>query len=183
MFNWLSKRAGSRRIASALYSRIVAQSRLSDFYVNWRVPDTLEGRFEVLVLHVFLVLEGLRGRGTTADQVAQNLVDAYFTDMDTTMRELGVGDLAVPKKIRKLAAVFYERLADYKHAASNEPSLAKQIDSHIFEGENPESAQILASYARRTLADWRNRAQYGLFTGEIEFAALGEPPATDASAQ
>lgn len=177
MFKWLSRRSAHRRDASVIYRRIVAQSRLPAFYARFGVADTVEGRFEVLVLHMFLVLERLRRHDPNQASLAQHLVDAFFADMDTTMRELGVGDLAVPKRMRKLAGAFYERLGSYRQAMTEQPGLAKAIEAHIFGGANPESAQALASYSQRTLDQTGDRAEGAPLAGAIAFAPLEEASA------
>lgn len=155
MLDWLFRRNRPRRAATALYRRIVAQSRLPVFYAVLGVPDTVEGRFELLALHMFLALECCRRNGAA---VAQPLVDAFFADMDTTMRELGVGDLSVPKRMRRLAAAFYQRLEAYRRAAgADEQELADLIGCHILSERDSDSARYLAMYAARTLALDDNR--------------------------
>lgn len=173
MFNWLAKRRAPRKSASALYGRIVAQSRLAEFYKDFNVPDTVEGRFELLALHMFIVLETLRRQGAGGDPVARCLVDAFFADMDTSMRELGVGDMAVPKRMRKLSAAFYERLNTYRGAAESPASLANTIQDHIFGGVRTERAQALASYALQALAEPQNLAIEALLGGRVEFPDPG----------
>jgi cytochrome b pre-mRNA-processing protein 3 len=90
--------------ANDLYCAIVARARLPVFYQSFGVPDTLEGRFVVLSLHLFAVLHRLKDGGTEAAAMAQALADRFTADMETVLRELGVGDLAIPKRVRKLTA-------------------------------------------------------------------------------
>ncbi|ODS03974.1 hypothetical protein AUC71_06685 [Methyloceanibacter marginalis] len=90
--------------ADELYGAIVAQARLPVFYQGFGVPDTLEGRFVVLSLHLFAVLHRLKDGGSEAATMAQALSDRFTADMETVLRELGVGDLAIPKKVRRLTA-------------------------------------------------------------------------------
>ncbi len=90
--------------ADELYGAIVAQARLPVFYQGFGVPDTLEGRFVVLSLHLFAVLHRLKNSGPEAAAMAQALSDRFTADMETVLRELGVGDLAIPKKVRRLTA-------------------------------------------------------------------------------
>jgi cytochrome b pre-mRNA-processing protein 3 len=90
--------------ADELYGAIVAQARLPVFYQGFGVPDTLEGRFVVLSLHLFAVLHRLKDGGSEAATMAQALSDRFTADMETVLRELGVGDLAIPKKVRSLTA-------------------------------------------------------------------------------
>jgi len=90
--------------AAKLYGAIVAQARLPVFYQDLGVPDTLEGRFLMLSLHLFAVLHRLKGEGPAAVGLAQELSDRFSADMETVLREIGVGDLSIPKKVRGLAA-------------------------------------------------------------------------------
>ena len=96
-----------------LYEAIVAAARHPVAYAEWGVPDTLDGRFDMITLHMFLVLDRLKGEDRA---FRQELVDEFFRDMDRSLRELGVGDLSVGKKVRKMAEVFYGRLAAYDRA-------------------------------------------------------------------
>src|ERR1700761_506939 len=89
-----------------VYSAIVAQSRQPRFYAEWGVPDTVTGRFDMISLHLALVLRRL-GTERDAKVFSQALFDLFFKDMDRSLREMGAGDLAVPKKIRKMGEIFY----------------------------------------------------------------------------
>ena len=90
--------------AAKLYGAIVAQARLPAFYQGFGVPDTLQGRFLVLSLHLFAVLYRLKAEGPPARNLAQDLTDRFSADMETVLREIGVGDLSIPKKVRGLWA-------------------------------------------------------------------------------
>jgi cytochrome b pre-mRNA-processing protein 3 len=100
--------------AGQLYSMIMKQARLPLFYDNG-VEDNMDKRFEMLMLHLFLVLNAMKKHAELEEQ-AQALFDYAFDDMDRTLREIGVGDLSVGKKVRGLAEVFYGRVKQYKEA-------------------------------------------------------------------
>jgi cytochrome b pre-mRNA-processing protein 3 len=102
--------------ADDLYGAIVARARLPVFYQSFGVPDTLEGRFVVLSLHLFAVLHRLKDGGTEAAAMAQALADRFTADMETVLRELGVGDLAIPKRVRTLIASGAGLLQSYEIA-------------------------------------------------------------------
>jgi cytochrome b pre-mRNA-processing protein 3 len=102
--------------ADELYGSIVARARLPVFYQGFGIPDTLEGRFVVLSLHLFAVLHRLKDGGAPAVSTAQELADHFTADMETVLRELGVGDLAIPKKVRGLAASGSALLQGYEEA-------------------------------------------------------------------
>lgn len=112
------------------YEAIVAAARHPAFYADWGVPDTLDGRFDMISLHAFLVLDRLKG---SQQAFRQALVDELFADMDRSLREMGVGDLSVGKKVRKMAEVFYGRVAAYDLAlAGPEGGLEAAIARNIF---------------------------------------------------
>ena len=114
--------------AAEIYGAIVAQARLPVFYHGFGVPDTLEGRFVVLSLHLFAVLHRLKAGGAQALPMAQQLADRFTADMETVLRELGVGDLKIPKKVRGLAASGAALLGDYEEAIGRgEGALAATI--------------------------------------------------------
>src|ERR671932_1142779 len=98
-----------RPVIETLYQRIAAASRQSFLYLNFGVPDTVEGRFEAIVLHLTLILRRLRALPAPADAVAQDLVDCFFGHLDASLRELGVGDAAIPKRMKSLGAAFNGR--------------------------------------------------------------------------
>ena len=144
MFGRFFRRAtGADAIASTLYGAIVAQARNPIFYEELGVPDTVSGRFEMVVLHVVLVLERLEDK-----DVGQRIFDLYCKDMDQSLRELGVGDLGVPKRMKKMAEAFYGRSAAYRSALSARDShgLATAIARNVF-GHPQASARLLGAYA------------------------------------
>ena len=145
------KRAKSRETIERLYGAIVAQSRRAEFYTDFGVPDTLEGRFEMVVLHTVLVCHRLKGGDDTARAMSQEIFVAFAADMDSTMRELGVGDLTVPKKMKKIGAAFYGRAAAYDTAlaAPGNALLAQALARNILgTDEASPRAEPFAAYVR-----------------------------------
>src|SRR5436190_438672 len=108
----------------ALYAATVAQARTPMLYAELGAPDTPEGRFEIYSLHIYLVLERLKGQGEQAAETAQALFDTYVSALDNALRELAVGDLAVGKRIRKLAEAFFGRIKGYEAALPALPDTA-----------------------------------------------------------
>lgn len=140
MLNWFFNRADSRRKASELYGAVVTFARRPGLYETIGVADTPEGRYETLVLHLFLVMERLRVAGEAAAQQSQALLEAFVTDLDDNMREMGIGDLTVPKKVKKAAAAFYDRAEVYRAAmAGDDKELADLL------------ARLIPAAAGRTL--------------------------------
>jgi cytochrome b pre-mRNA-processing protein 3 len=127
-------KSGNRDVVDALYGEIVAAARQPAFYAEWGVPDTPLGRYEMLSAQLFLVLRRL-GTSTTpaARQLAQDLTDEFFKDIDHSIRELGVGDMGVPKRMKKLARMFYGRVAAYDAAvaAGDESALAEALRRNV----------------------------------------------------
>jgi cytochrome b pre-mRNA-processing protein 3 len=115
LFDFLSLNKSAPDLTPA-YTAIMAQARKPDHYGAGGVPDSFDGRFDMLAAHVHLVLRRLRSEGVARDDIGQALFDIFFRDMDQAMREAGVGDLGVGKKIRKMAQAYYGRAAAYDEA-------------------------------------------------------------------
>jgi len=112
----LFKKSPDPEAVLAVYRAIVAQSRQPVFYAQWGVPDTVTGRFDVLSLHMGLVFRRLGGAGKAATDFSQALFDLFFKDMDRNLREMGAGDLSVPKKIRNMGNLFYGLMTSLNEA-------------------------------------------------------------------
>ena len=137
-----------------LYVAAVEQSRRPVFYTAWGVPDTADGRFELYSLHVILLLHRLKHGGPAAEETAQGLFDAYVKSLDDAIREAGVGDLSVGKKMRRLGAAFMGRIKGYDAALRALPDtgeLRGLIGRTVYEGDDAAAAP-LAAYAARTHA-------------------------------
>jgi cytochrome b pre-mRNA-processing protein 3 len=135
-----------REAIAALYARIATTSRTPGLYAALGIPDTLEGRFESLSLHMVLSLRALRNLPAPADDVAKDLTDAFFRDMDASLREMGVGDTVVPKRMKKVAESFYGRAHSYDPVlnSGDEAALAETLGRNALGGEAP--ALSLARY-------------------------------------
>lgn len=143
----LFRRDPRRTAIAGLYARIANASRSPGLYGILGIPDTLEGRFESLSLHMILSLRALRELPAPADDVAKDLTDAFFRDMDASLREMGVGDTVVPKRMKKVAAAFYGRAQAYDPAlnAGDEGLLAEGLGRNALGTDAP--AVALARYA------------------------------------
>jgi cytochrome b pre-mRNA-processing protein 3 len=132
----------------ALYGAIVAQARQPAFYTDFGVADSLDGRFDMVVLHVVLATRRLKGSAAGEQQA---LFDLFLSDMDRSLREMGVGDLTVPKRMKVMAAAFYGRLEAYGAAleARDGPALADAIARNLFPDAAADTAPAaLAAYAQ-----------------------------------
>ena len=125
IFDRLFRRKPAQIAGLALYNACVDQARLPALYEAFGVPDTVEGRFEIYTLHVFLVLHRLKQQGARATDTAQGLFDTYLSSLDDALREMGVGDLSVGKKMRKLGEAFYGRVKNYDAAFKSLPVITE----------------------------------------------------------
>jgi cytochrome b pre-mRNA-processing protein 3 len=134
-------------LIEVLHRRIADAARRPALYTQLGVPDTVEGRFEALALHFVMVLRRLRHLPPPAQDVAQELVDSFFRQLDASLREMGVGDMGVPKRMRKLAQAFYGRATAYGAALDSADAgrVAAALAEH-FDGP-PEAVSGLARYA------------------------------------
>lgn len=132
----------------ALYGAIVAQSRQPHFYAEWGVPDTVTGRFDMICVHMALVVRRLKAESAIARDFSQALFDLFFRDMDRSLREMGAGDLTVPKKIKKMTTMFYGLAAHLDAALQHEDQAALEavLVRNIYGGEPTPAVSSLARY-------------------------------------
>ncbi|MFN3868596.1 MAG: ubiquinol-cytochrome C chaperone family protein [Hyphomicrobiaceae bacterium] len=145
MLSWIRAQNDKSRKATELYGAVVAQARSPRFYDGLGVPDTLAGRYEMIVAVLFQVLERLKGQPGEVDEVARKALESLFTDVDDQMREIGIGDLSVPRKVKRAAAGFYERSLAYRAAldAGDEAALAAALARFIdTAGGDPAAADV-----------------------------------------
>ena len=146
-------RASLRGTIEAIYGMIVTQAREPLFYRDLGVPDTVDGRFDLLILHLWMVLRRFRSAHGTAN-ASQALFDRFCEDMDANLREMGVGDLTVPKRMQAFGEAFYGRAAAYDAAfAAGADAPANALRKNVLNGEDMENARRLATYAQAVMAD------------------------------
>jgi len=152
-FNHFRKpRIPPRGTIETIYGMIVTQAREPLFYRDLGVPDTVNGRFDLLLLHLWLVLRRLQPIEGGAE-ISQALFDCFCEDMDANLREMGVGDLAVPKRMKAFGEAFYGRTAAYDLAlAEGREPLAQALCRNVLNGEHIENARRLAFYAERAMS-------------------------------
>jgi cytochrome b pre-mRNA-processing protein 3 len=150
-----------------VYRRIVAQARRPEFYVGGGVPDSLDGRFEMLALHLFLVLHRLKreGEDPACVALAQALADRMAADLDANLREMGAGDLGVGRRVKRMAGTAYGRIVAYEAGIDGGEAMLRQaIRRYLFATVEPAEDQVEAM-ARYVLAGHS-------FLAEIPAAAL-----------
>jgi cytochrome b pre-mRNA-processing protein 3 len=160
----------------SLYGAIVAQARQPVFYREYGVPDTVNGRFDMIVLHLVLALERTEAAGEPARTLGQDVFDRFCSEMDGHFRELGVSDLKVPKEMREMAQAFYGRRSVY-HAALAAPgdaALEAALARNIFPGDAGDAPR-LARYVR---AAWQTLQRSDFARGELRWP---DPDSIEAS--
>lgn len=181
-------KAARTRAAASLYAAAVKQARAPGFYTALGVPDTIDGRFELIVLHVHLLCRKLHasdaptgtGEGGAGAEMAQALFDAMFRDMDRNLREMGVGDPSIPRRIRAMIEAYYGRVKAYDAALSADggtdggTALATALARNVYNAGAETPAARLADYVRR--AATALAAEPDLAAGRVEF-----PPPAGAS--
>ncbi len=174
-FNHFRKpRASSRGTIEAIYGMIVTQARQPWFYRDLGVPDTVNGRFDLLVLHLWMVLRRFQSADGAAS-LSQALFDHFCDDMDANLREMGVGDLTVPKRMQAFGEAFYGRAAAYDLAlSSGQEPLAQALCKNILNGEGIDKARRLAIYAESAIASLTGLDEAALRGAAWKFPAPAE---------
>ena len=177
LLNFIGFKRYSRPVLS-LYAGIVLQSRNESFYSLYGVPDTLNGRFDLITLHMFIVLRRLKDLGDEGVKFSQELFDVMFADMDKNMREMGVGDLSVGKKVKVLATAFYGRIKSYDNGISslNNETIAECLKRNLFLDTEPKGEQlsIIENYLTREIKASENWTIADITTNNISFGDVLE---------
>ncbi|GAB4231003.1 MAG: ubiquinol-cytochrome C chaperone family protein [Kiloniellaceae bacterium] len=166
-----------------LYEIVVAQARSPGLYREFGLPDSLDGRFESIVLHLVLVLRRLKRDFPTGLDLAEALQEVFFTDMDRSLREMGAGDLGVGKRVKRMAEGFMGRLTAYESALDAVPArgsgeleevLRRNAFGTLEEGVGDSAG--LAAYVMAQMAALEAQDGEALRQGRLAFAAApGQP--------
>jgi cytochrome b pre-mRNA-processing protein 3 len=162
IFGLFGKKNNNQAIVDRQYEALTSAARMPDFYVRLDVPDTVMGRFEMLSVVMILFFRRTRASATSGQEIAQEIVDAFFEDIDYSIRELGIGDNGVPKRMKKLAGMFYGRLEAYSKAmdTSDPTALAIALNRNV----HPKSVDAIDMSG---LANW-------MFSAEAHLSAQSE---------
>ncbi|MBV9747703.1 MAG: ubiquinol-cytochrome C chaperone family protein [Acetobacteraceae bacterium] len=167
------RRKPHERAGFALYAAAVAAARDPWFYTALGVPDTLDGRFDLIGLHAALLIHRLQGDVTPGPELAQAVFDAMFSDMDQNLREIGVGDLSVGKRVRAMWEAFHGRARAYAAAldADDPAALAMALARNVWRGApgNEAAARTLAAYSRRQFEALRRQGLHDFVDGRAAF--------------
>jgi len=159
-----------------LYSEIVRQARQLEFYETLGVPDTTNGRFDLIALHAFIVMRRLKSLGNQGEILSQSLFDCMFSDIDINLREMGLGDISVGKKVKGLASAYYGRVKAYEDALMKEDkSLEAAFKRNIYldRQPSPEQLEALANYLREQVKESERWSFENI--RDVEFAFILPP--------
>lgn len=172
--------SAERQRAHLLYVALVEQSRNPFFYASSGVPDTLDGRFELILLHMFLVLHRLKAsHGGTFDEkesgFEQRLIEVFVEDMDRSLREIGVGDLGVGRRVKVMANAFYGRMQSYENALGETAALHEALRRNLYgtTQATDEAVQAMAGYVRESVAKLAAQDIAQLQDGVVTFTDPG----------
>ena len=173
----LFRRNPLREVAELAYRRIVEQARQPGFFVDLGVPDSVDGRFELIALHAFLYLRRLKREQPDSERLAQRFFDTMFTDFDRSLREMGTGDLSVGREVKRMARAFYGRIDAYERGLAEDASaLQEALARNLFgtvPAAPPDCLEAMAAYLRREAEQLAPQPAAALLTGQFRF---GDPP-------
>jgi cytochrome b pre-mRNA-processing protein 3 len=159
-------------IARALYGAMVAKARDPAFYATLAVPDTVNGRFDMLVIHAMLVLRRLRDGGPGTQKTGEALLELLFRDMDQSLREMGVGDMGIGKHIKRMAKAFYGRAAEYEAGLDGaSDALNRALKENIYRkaaGADDAVLNGMADYLRRANAHLSTQNAMDIDRGSVD---------------
>jgi cytochrome b pre-mRNA-processing protein 3 len=163
-----------REAAYRLYGRIVEAARRPEFFAERGVPDTLDGRFELIALHASLVFRRLAAGHPRARDFSQELFDAMFADLDRALREMGAGDLGVGKHVKRMVSGFYGRARAYERALGGAEPLEPALRRNLYGTTEPREDDVRAIAAWVRVADTALAAQKleAILAGEVVFPQL-----------
>lgn len=164
--------------AHALYAAAVSQARKPTFYSDLGVPDSLDGRFDLITVHAFLIINRLKQiseENPTAEELSQVMFDVMFADMDRSLREMGVGDLGVGKRVKAMARAFFGRVAAYEAGlAEGGDALEQALARNLYRGEPPapEKLAAMADYVQAQYQALHAIPAAEIMEGRVTFGEL-----------
>ncbi len=182
MKNWFCRQDKGEGVALDLYVAAVAQARQPLFYVEYGVPDTVDGRFDLIILHVYLFLRQLNQLALTdggsaesvqAAQRAQLLFDVMFSDMDRSLREMGVSDISIGKRVKHMVKAFYGRAVAYDEGLTGPDTVLRNaLERNLFGTVQPSQNQLaaMAEYLRYQADNLAKASDQDILAGKLKFA-------------
>ncbi|MHC8493704.1 ubiquinol-cytochrome C chaperone family protein [Thalassospira sp. SM2505] len=171
LFGWLKKKDRKQTAAFELYTAMVTQARKPEFYAKLGVPDTMEGRFDLILVHAFVLFRRLKSEDGDRD-LAQNIFDVMFSDLDQNMREMGIGDVGILKRIRKMSESYHGRIVAYEEGVqSGAAELAAALNRNLYADTDATDEQLMAmvGYVHDALATLAKQPILDLQDGAVHF--------------
>ncbi len=172
MLSRIRERRDNRELAGRLHERLVEQSRLAPFYAEFGVPDTMLGRYEMVCLHAYLVLTRMKREGDRGKRVAQTLHNKLFDDFDIALREVGLGDMGIGKRIKKLARNLHGRISAYDAGlAAGDRELGDALRRNMYASAEPTDEEVsgMIDYVRAARREIDGCPGDALFEGRPAF--------------
>lgn len=189
VFGLFRRKKTNQHIVAAIYERLTASSRHPTLYETMGAPDTVMGRFEMIAAHMVIFFRRTgQGRPAVRD-LAQEIVDAFFEDIDHSIREIGIGDMGVPKRMKKFARMFYGRYESYAEAidAGDREALRAALARNIYPPQrdgspNPAARDVapLADYFLSRAADLMSVTDEDILAGRVAIRPPEPVPAAEA---
>lgn len=175
VFNFLKKKSGNDDLTHTLYAIIVKQARKLEFYEDLGVPDTPDGRFDMILLHAYLLFRRLKDEDERAGEIAQSVFDLMFADMDQSLRELGVGDIGVSHRIKGMIKAFYGRVSVYEDGVGDVSNalLVDALKRNLYRKSDPNDEQVLkvAEYIRHEIDHLTAQDTNQILDGKVHFSS------------
>jgi cytochrome b pre-mRNA-processing protein 3 len=172
MLKWFQARRQRQDIASNLYNDLVAHARSPVFYLSFGVPDSMLGRFEMICLHSFLLFRRLGKTGNTGRELAQHVHDLMFADLDRTLREQGVGDMGIGKRVKMLARNLYGRIDAYETGlAGGTAELTDALRRNLYASASASDDEVAAmiAYMKNTIESLDAQPTETIMSGNVGF--------------
>lgn len=174
MFGFLRKKAPYAQAAEQAYARMLQTVRAPEFYKNYGVPDTFDGRFDLLMIHIFITVNRLIAEGQAGLDFNQALFDMTFADMDQTLREAGIGDMGVPKHQRRMMKAFNGRMHAYDEALkAGDGAMVIALRRNLYgtlEDESVPDTQKILRYIKDSMAVMAALPANDILKGQVAFA-------------
>ena len=175
LLSFLRRQSADNINVGPLYIAIVDQARGSAFYTQLGVPDTLDGRFDMIIMHTMMVMRRLRVEGKQVEDMTQALLDYMFNDMDRSLREIGIGDMSVGKHVKKMAKAFYGRAEQYEIGMDGTATaLSDALKANLYRGAPPTNEQLATMSAYMLASDQalRGFALADITQGHLRWASI-----------
>jgi len=173
---WLDNRR-LQTVGYRLYGAAVTQARDPYFYTDLGVEDTIDGRFDMICLHMFIMSRRLMDLGERGKTMQRAMQEGMVNDMDRSLREMGVGDLSVGKQVKKMGAAWFGRLASYDTASDAEdtlPAMTEAVRRYVFRGEDAPAAPRIAVYVLAAIDGLKSQADERFFDATLSFPAVSD---------